>query len=90
MNEGRTIRALAEALKAAAKVLEREANRMEIGTEDPLTDWLAEQVKGQFVARPTLWKRWPDKSIGRNHFYQRVERMLGKPIARKGVRGWIL
>ena len=90
MDEGAIFRAFAVALRAAADELERQANLASIGMEDPFADWLAKMIKGRFTARSELWDLWPDKSIGRNHFYKRVERVLGKPVKRKGIWGWIL
>jgi len=90
MEEGKVLWALAAALRAAADVLEAEANRMALGRDDPFVEWLGKMVRGRFTPRPDLWDIWPDKSIGRNRFYKRVEQILGKPITRNGVRGWIL
>ena len=90
MDESAIFRAFAVALRAAADELERQANLASIGMEDPFADWLSKQIRGRFTPRPQLWELWPDKSIGRTHFYRRVEKVLGKPITRNGVRGWIL
>jgi len=90
MEEGKFLWALAAALRAAADVLETEANRVALGRDDPFADWLAKMIKGKFTPRSMLWDLWFDKSIGRNEFYRRVERVLGKPVKRKGIWGWIL
>ena len=90
MKEGKILWALTAALRAAADELEHQANLASIGLEDPFIDWLSKMIKGRFTPRSILWKLWPDKSIGRTHFYRHVEKVLGKPVRKNGSWGWIL